>query len=66
MWWQGDMNYDGWCDLDDLILLAGNWQLGVGDPLSGGSPQGAVPEPATLALLAAGGLLALVNRRRSR
>jgi hypothetical protein len=67
MWWQGDMNYDGWCDLDDLILLAGNWQLGVGDPLSGSpSPQGAVPEPATLALLAAGGLLALGGRRVAR
>jgi hypothetical protein len=64
MWWQGDMNYDGWCDLDDLILLAGNWQLGVGSPLVGGSP-GAVPEPATLGLMALG-LLAMLRQRRGR
>jgi len=34
------------------------------EPLSGGSPVGAVPEPATLALLTLGGLATLVARRR--
>ena len=48
-WDDGDFDESGFVDDTDLTILAGNWQEGV--PLAG---LGAVPEPATLALLAVG------------
>ncbi len=53
----GDVNLSGLVDGDDLSLLLANWGLG-GSP----APQ-AVPEPATLLLVAFGGL-ALIRKRR--
>lgn len=53
-WADADFSGDGQVDVSDLGILAGNWQDGVG-----------VPEPAT-GLLLAGGLAALLGRRRLR
>ncbi|KKM23646.1 hypothetical protein LCGC14_1613130, partial [marine sediment metagenome] len=54
-WSQGDFTGEGSVDITDLGALAANWQFGV--------PITAIPEPATLVLLAIGGL-ALIRRRR--
>jgi len=62
-WWQGDLNGDGKITDADVTVLSALYPRGaVGD----GAPVGLgpVPEPATLALLAVGGLLALAGRRR--
>ena len=66
LWDHGDFNGDGIVDDLDLTALAVNWQQGCG---GGGSFADAlaaanVPEPATLSLLALGGVAVL--RRRSR
>ncbi len=54
-WAEGDFNGDGKIDLLDLNLIAANW---------GSAPAlGNVPEPATLSILAIGGL-AMLRRRR--
>ncbi|MCX5672891.1 MAG: PEP-CTERM sorting domain-containing protein [Planctomycetota bacterium] len=65
-WWTGDIFLnDGLCDDNDITILNLTYGMGVGAPL-GGVPVGAVPEPATLALVALGGLAALAGRRRGR
>ncbi len=52
----GDANGDGLVNADDLAIVQAAW--GDGTP-----PSGLVPEPGSLALLAAGGVLALRRRR---
>ena len=53
-----DFNGDGAVSIGDLAIMAGNW----GWEMPGGGV--AIPEPATLSLLALGGL-AVIRRRRS-
>lgn len=73
-WTSGDFNYDGAIDATDLSLLSLNWQAGISAALgpdlllttaltSLGLPLSAVPEPASLGLLALTGA-ALLRRRR--
>ena len=60
-WWTGDLDYDGNVDFDDYDLIDyAYWFQGA--PLAGGG-LGAVPEPATLALLAVGAALAWRRKR---
>jgi len=56
-WFQGDFTYDGMVNVSDLGILAGKWGWSKG---AGGL---AIPEPATIGLLALGGL-ALFRRSR--
>jgi fibronectin-binding autotransporter adhesin len=72
-WMTGDFNYDGHIDVNDYNA----WQYGLlnqSGPLGGAAlepvvlpptrlPDGQVPEPATLMLLAAGSLLAAMRRK---
>jgi hypothetical protein len=58
-WTQADFNLDGQVSLSDLQDLAANWNK----TWVASSEAPAVPEPATLTLLAVGGLLALRRRR---
>jgi hypothetical protein len=55
----GDLNGDGAVDYQDLGIMAGNWNYGVTGTGT------VVPEPATMGLLAIGGIAALIRRRRS-
>lgn len=57
-WADGDMNYDGVVNGDDLSLLL------LGEADSGGAAI-AVPEPATMGILAAPALLLAARRRRA-
>ena len=57
-WGEGDLNASGNVDDDDLSLLLANW--GAGSSLA---PE-AIPEPATLPLLAVGGLVMIRRRPR--
>jgi len=59
-WNEGDIfGYDGRVDDNDVTILGLTYGLGIGDPLSG-----AVPEPATLALLLVGAAAGM--RRRAK
>jgi len=67
-WWSGDFDYDGDVDLDDYDRIDYAYWF-QGGPLggmagAGQAPYGAVPEPGTLALLAAGGAVAGLRRGR--
>ena len=59
-WNTGDFNYDGLTGLGDFSLLAANYNQSAGSGVSG--RPGAVPEPATLGLLAAAAILGLRRR----
>lgn len=62
-WQQGDIaGYDGKVDDNDVAPLVLNYRLGIGAPL--GTRAEAVPEPATLALMALGALGVAACRRR--
>lgn len=68
-WAQGDFNGDGVVDNADLAILEMNWgyKSPLYDPAKEGytptmAPGGLVPEPATLALLAAGAVGLLLRR----
>jgi autotransporter-associated beta strand protein len=73
-WFTGDFNYDGKIDVNDYNIWTYGF-LNQGGTLSDSSigsvslaptrlPDGQVPEPTTLVLLAAGGLVALARKRR--
>ncbi|MGB2824021.1 MAG: PEP-CTERM sorting domain-containing protein, partial [Phycisphaerae bacterium] len=55
-WFDGDFNFDGRVDFRDYLT----WKANVGDSVASGK----APDPATFALLAIGGSLALLRRRR--
>ena len=65
-WNEGDIfGYDGRIDDNDVTFLGLTYGAGWlwGEPLGIGGPLGTVPEPATLALAALGGLGVLLRRK---
>jgi autotransporter-associated beta strand protein len=72
-WFNGDFNYDGVIDGSDYTLIdnafntqGANISAQVAAQIGSGSVGAAVPEPATLSLLAIGAVGVLGRRRRSR
>jgi hypothetical protein len=63
-WFEGDFNGDGEVTTDDYVKLLANWYQAFDDTMPSPAPGGAVPEPATLALLALG--FGALLRRRTR
>jgi len=64
IWSGGDFNYDGVVNLDDFTTLAANFGRNLPADLPTDLPRGsAVPEPATLSMLAGAALLAGRRRR---
>ncbi len=63
-WANGDFDYSGGVNFDDLLLLAANYNQSLTGSLGGdwALALSSVPEPTSLALLAAGA--ALITRRR--
>jgi hypothetical protein len=62
-WYKGDFNLDGIVDVSDLGILAGNWETDItADELA--PMLDVVPEPASMSLLAIGGLTFFRFRRR--
>ncbi|MFA6133371.1 MAG: dockerin type I domain-containing protein [Phycisphaerae bacterium] len=61
-WAGGDFNGDGAVTTGDLSLLAGNWGFGVEVGPAPSMDSTAVPEPASLTLLACAGLACLRRR----
>ena len=59
IWAQGDFDEDGDVDDDDLSLLLARWNAGT-PPLG----DAAIPEPATLALLAIGAAGMIARKKR--
>lgn len=60
-WRTGDFNYDGKTDTRDFNFLAGNFNLTM--PLASASLGSVVPEPSSLGLLLAAGLMGLRRRK---
>jgi hypothetical protein len=65
-WMAGDFNYDGQINVNDYLLLLGGYTaqstpLSADEQITNRAP---IPGPATLVLLALGGLTILVKRRR--
>ena len=58
-----DFTGDGFVDLADFVILRANWGLTSEAPTASDLPN-VTPEPATMTMLALGGLLALRRRRR--